>query len=172
MARREDLNTLAAQVVYKHWSAFPGVLEPTVVCTDGGAGACGLTPPKIDWHDTFVVRVGADQGFRIARGAVLHARGGGFFETTPLPSDAPRLRRPTIAAPQSVVSVPTRYFDSDRIALTVGTGLTMHEAAAADRARPVRAVPPAPAADGHLVRREPARRSAAARRRVTSRSSG
>jgi hypothetical protein len=124
LARREELNTLAVQAVYKHWSAFPGLLEPTVVCTEGGAGACGLTPPKIDWHDTFVVRVGADQGFRVARGAVLHARGGGFFETTPLPSTvigSQAYDRGT----QTVVSVPTRYYDSDRIALTVGTGLTM-----------------------------------------------
>lgn len=124
LARREDLGTLAAQVVYKHWSAFPGLLEPTVVCSDGGAGACGLTPPKIDWHDTFVVRLGADQGLRIARGAVLHARGGGFFETTPLPGEvigSQAYDRGT----QAVVSVPTRYYDSDRIALTVGTGLTM-----------------------------------------------
>ena len=123
-ARQEALSTLAFQVVYKHWSAFPGVLEPTVVCNEGGAGACGITPPKIDWHDTFVVRAGADQGFRVARGAVLHARAGGFFETTPLPSEvtgSSAYDRGT----QKVVAVPTRYYDSDRIALTVGTGLTM-----------------------------------------------
>lgn len=124
VARQEALSTLAFQAVYKHWSAFPGVLEPTVVCNEGGAGACGITPPKIDWHDTFVVRAGADQGFRVARGAVLHARAGGFFETTPLPSEvtgSSAYDRGT----QKVVAVPTRYYDSDRIALTVGTGLTM-----------------------------------------------
>jgi hypothetical protein len=124
MARQEDLNTLAVQVVYKHWSAFPGVLEPTVVCNEGGAGACGITPPKIDWHDTFVLRAGADQGFRVARGAVMHARAGGFFETTPLPSEVTGSQAYDRGT-QKVVSVPTRYYDSDRIALTVGTGLTM-----------------------------------------------
>ncbi len=67
VARHDHLNVLAAQVVYKHWSGFPGVLEPTLVCSEGGAGGCGLTPPKIDWKDTFVVRLGADQGFEIAR---------------------------------------------------------------------------------------------------------
>ena len=126
LARREELNILAVQVVYKHWSAFPGVLESTVVCNEGGAGACGLTPPTIDWRDTFVVRLGADQGFRVARGAVLHARGGGFFETTPLPSELPgsgAYDRGT----KGVVDVPTRYFDSDRIALTMGTGLSMNK---------------------------------------------
>jgi long-chain fatty acid transport protein len=124
VARREELNVLAAQVVYKRWSAFPGVLEPTVVCTEGGAGACGVTPPKIAWHDTFVVRLGADQGFRLARGAVLHARGGGFFETTPLPSELPGSEAYDRGT-KGVASVPTRYFDSDRIALTVGTGLEL-----------------------------------------------
>jgi long-chain fatty acid transport protein len=124
VARREELNVLAAQVVYKRWSAFPGVLEPTVVCTEGGAGACGVTPPKIAWHDTFVVRLGADQGFRLARGAVLHARGGGFFETTPLPSELPGSEAYDRGT-KGVASVPTRYFDSDRVALTVGTGLEL-----------------------------------------------
>ena len=126
VARREELSVLAAQVVYKHWAGFPGVLESTVVCNDGGAGACGLTPPKIDWRDTFVVRLGADQGFHIARGAVLHARGGGFFETSPLPSSLPGADAWDHAS-QSVVSLPTRYFDSDRIAFTVGTGLAMQK---------------------------------------------
>ena len=124
VARREELNTLAAQVVYKRWSRFEGVLESTVVCTEGGAGACGLTPPKIDWSDTVVVRLGADQGFRIARGAVLHARAGGFFETTPLPSELPGSEAYSPGA-KGVVAVPTRYFDSDRLAFTVGTGLTL-----------------------------------------------
>ncbi len=124
LARREEQSTLALQAVYKHWSAFPGILEPTVVCTEGGAGACGLTPPKIDWQDTFAIRVGADQGFPIARGAVLHARAGAFFETTPLPSTVVGSQAYDHGT-QSVVSVPTRYFDSDRLALTVGTGLTM-----------------------------------------------
>ena len=124
VARREELNTLAVQVVYKHWSAFPGILESTVVCTEGGAGACGLTPPTIDWHDTFVVRVGGDQGFRIARGAVLHARGGGFFETTPLPDTLPGSDAYDRGS-KGLVTVPTRYFDSHRVALTAGTGLSM-----------------------------------------------
>lgn len=124
VARQEDLNVLALQVVYKRWGAFPGVLESTVVCNDGGAGACGLTPPKIDWHDTFVVRVGADQGFAMRRGAVLHARGGAFFESTPLPNEVPGSDAYDRNV-KGVVTVPTRYFDSDRIVLTAGAGLAL-----------------------------------------------
>ena len=124
VARREELNVLAAQITYKHWSAFPGVLEPTVVCSEGGAGACGLAPPKIDWNDTFVVRVGAEQGFEIRRGVVLHARGGGFFEMTPLPNELPGSEAYDRGS-KGLTNVPTRYFDSDRVALTAGTGVAL-----------------------------------------------
>ncbi len=124
VARSEGRNVLALQAVYKHWSAFPGLLEPTVVCNDGGAGACGLTPPKIDWKDTFVVRVGAEQGFELARGAVLHGRTGAFFESTPLPSELPGSEAYDRRV-KGTVTVPTRYFDSDRLAFTIGAGLAL-----------------------------------------------
>lgn len=124
VARREEHNTLALQLVYKTWSSFPGVLESTVVCTEGGAGACGLVPPKIDWRDTVVVRAGAEQGFPIARGATLFARGGMFYEGSPLPSDLPASEAYDTVA-NGVATVPTRYFDSDRFVVTAGTGLTL-----------------------------------------------
>jgi len=117
-------NTLALQLVYKKWGDFPGVLEPTVVCNEGGAGACGIVPPTIPWRDTFVIRVGAEQGFAIARGATLHARGGGFFEKSPLPDEVPA-GEAFSPADKGVIAVPTRYYDSDRVALTAGTGLSL-----------------------------------------------
>jgi long-chain fatty acid transport protein len=124
LARRDERSTLALQVVYKRWSSFPGVLEPTVICNEGGAGACGLSPPSIDWSDTFVVRAGADRGFELARGAVFHARGGAFFESTPLPGDLPSSEA-FDPARKRVGNVPTRYFDNDRVAVTAGTGLAL-----------------------------------------------
>ncbi|HEY8075094.1 MAG TPA: hypothetical protein VIF62_13315 [Labilithrix sp.] len=124
IARIEELNVLAAQFTFKRWSSFPGILEPTVVCTEGGPGACGLTPPKIDWRDTFVVRIGADQGFELQKGLVLHARSGAFFETSPLPSSLPGADAYDIPS-KTTVTLPTRYFDSDRLALTFGTGLAI-----------------------------------------------
>jgi long-chain fatty acid transport protein len=124
IARREAKNTLAVQLGYKRWGDFPGVLEPTVVCNEGGAGACGIVPPTIPWKDTFVVRVGAEQGFAVTRGATLHARAGGFFEKSPLPDELPGSEAFSPAA-NGVVTVPTRYFDSDRVAFTVGTGLSL-----------------------------------------------
>lgn len=124
IARREAKNTLAVQLGYKRWGDFQGFLEPTVVCNEGGAGACGIVPPTIPWKDTFVVRVGAEQGFTIARGATLYARGGGFFEKSPLPDEVPAAEAFSPAA-GGVIPVPTSYFDSDRIALTAGTGLAL-----------------------------------------------
>src|SRR5262249_16784876 len=78
---KKERNTRALQLVYKKWSDFPGFLEPTVVCSEGGAGACGIVPPVIDWKDTFAIRLGAEQGFELAPGVILHGRGGAFVET-------------------------------------------------------------------------------------------
>lgn len=121
IARVSGLDTIALQGVYKKWSSFPGILEPTVLCTEP---PCGLTPPTIDWKDTFAVRVGADHGVPIARGAVFHARGGAFYESSPLPDSLPSSEAFS-AAVKGVANVPTRYFDADRVALTFGGGLAL-----------------------------------------------
>jgi hypothetical protein len=119
-------NTLALQLVYKKWGEFPGVLEPTVVCTEGGAGACGITPPVIPWTDTFVIRAGGEQGFDIAKGARVHARAGVFFETSPLPSEVPASEAFSVEA-NGAVSVPTRYYDANRLAFSAGPGLSLSD---------------------------------------------
>ena len=124
IARVEKLNVLALQLVYKRWSDFPGVLEPTIACSEGGAGACGLVPPSIDWRDTIAVRLGAEQGFALAPGVVLRGRGGGFLETSALPPQVPASDAFDVPS-KSVVTVPTRYFDSTRVALTTGVGLSL-----------------------------------------------
>jgi hypothetical protein len=119
-----ELNVLALQFVYKRWSDFQGFLEPTVVCSEGGAGACGLVPPVIPWRDTFVVRVGAEQGFVLAKGVTLKGRGGAFVETSPLPSEVPGSEAFDVPT-KSTIAVPTRYFDSTRFAATTGVGLSL-----------------------------------------------
>lgn len=122
-ARIEGLGVLAAQFVYKRWSAFPGILEPTVLCLDGSA-TCGLLPPSIDWQDTFVGRLGAEQGFRVAPGAVMRGRAGAFYETSPLPKDLPAALAFDASA-KGAVAVPVRYFDAHRLAGTLGVGLSL-----------------------------------------------
>jgi len=124
VARVEKLNVLALQLVYKKWSAFPGVLEPTIACSEGGPGACGLVPPRIDWRDTVAVRIGAEQGFELAPGVVLRGRGGGFLETSALPSELPGSEAFEMAS-KTDIAVPTRYFDATRVALTTGVGLSL-----------------------------------------------
>jgi hypothetical protein len=124
VARVEKLNVLALQFVYKTWSNFPGVLEPTVACSEGGPGACGLTPPKIDWRDTVAIRIGAEQGFELAPNVILRGRGGGFVETSALPSTLPVSDAFDVPT-KSSITVPTRYFDSTRVAVTTGVGLAL-----------------------------------------------
>lgn len=124
IAHERDRLVLAAQLVYKKWSDFPGILEPTVVCTDGGPGACGLSPPVVGWRDTGAVRVGAERGLALAPGLVLRGRGGGFVETSALPGDVAGSEAFDVAA-QQVVSVPTRYFDAARVAFTAGLGVSL-----------------------------------------------
>jgi long-chain fatty acid transport protein len=117
-------NVLALQVAYKRWSDFSGVLEPTVVCKEGGAGACGIVPPTIPWEDTFAVRLGAEQSFDLSRVLVFRIRAGGFLETSPLPSRVPGSEAFDVPS-KSVVEVPTRYFDNTRVALTTGIGVSL-----------------------------------------------
>jgi long-chain fatty acid transport protein len=123
-ARTEALNTLALQLVYKNWSSFPGILEPTIVCNEGGAGACGIVPPTIPWRDTFVVRIGAEQGFTIQKDVIVFARGGAFFESSPLPSSIPGSEAFDTRT-RTTGEVPTRYLDANRVALTMGTGVSI-----------------------------------------------
>jgi long-chain fatty acid transport protein len=117
-------SVLAVQVVYKRWRDFSGFREPTVVCSEGGPGACGLAPPPIAWRDTLAVRLGAEEGFELASGVVLHARGGGFVETSPLPADLPGSDAFDVAT-KNTVHVPTLYFDATRVVITSGAGLSL-----------------------------------------------
>ncbi len=124
LARVEPWSVLAIQLVYKRWSDFPGVLEPTVVCSEGGPGACGLLPAAIPWRDTVAVRIGAEQGFEPMHGMTLHVRGGGFLETSALPATLPGSAAFEVSS-KSIVSLPTRYFDSTRLAMTTGFGVSL-----------------------------------------------
>lgn len=121
IARIEDMTVLALQGVYKKWSSFPGILEATVQCSEP---PCGLSPPRIEWKDSFAIRAGADQGFTLTKGAVMHARGGAFYEASPLPDSLPVSEAFSLSKRQ-IENVPTRYFDADRVAVTLGTGLAL-----------------------------------------------
>jgi long-chain fatty acid transport protein len=119
IARSSDDGVVAVQVAYKRWSDFPGLLAPTVVCSDGST-SCGLQPPAIDWKDTFAVRVGAERGLALAPGATLKLRAGGWVESSALPDRLP-------ASPAFGGPVPTRYYDGTRIVPTIGAGIALRQ---------------------------------------------
>jgi long-chain fatty acid transport protein len=117
---------LAAGVTWKRWSAYPGLIEPTVPCPADDPECGSLKPPVIAYSDTLVPRAGAEYTIDAARGLRLHLRGGAFFEPTPLPSRLPSSQRfdATRASP-GPSDVPTRYFDASRLAITLGYGVEL-----------------------------------------------
>ncbi len=108
---------LAIGATWKHWSDYPGPLEPTLP---------DLDVPKPDYSDTVVPRVGLERTFALAGGAAFHVRGGYFFEPTPVGAHLPSSQAYDIPT-QSLVSVPTRYFDADRHVFTAGLGVSLQK---------------------------------------------
>jgi long-chain fatty acid transport protein len=106
---------LALGATWKHWSDYPGPLEPTLP---------DLEVPKPAYSDTVVPRVGLERSFALGSGAFFHARGGYFFEPTPVGSNLPSSQKYDIPT-QTLVSVPTRYFDADRHVFTAGLGVSV-----------------------------------------------
>jgi long-subunit fatty acid transport protein len=106
---------VAVGLTYKHWSAYPGLAEPTVRCptVDPTTGLpftdeCTATaPPPPGYHDTVVPRVGVERSFAAAPRVDVHVRGGFFFEPSPAPA-------------QSQLS---NLYDNHRAAFTLGYGV-------------------------------------------------
>jgi long-chain fatty acid transport protein len=119
--------TVAAGVTWKHWSAYPGVFEPTVQCS-AGQDCSALTPPAIGFSDTLVPRAGAERVIDLARGASVRLRAGFFYEPTPVPGSLPASAAYDLAA-QRLVGVPTRFFDSSRYVLSLGGGVDLGDVA-------------------------------------------
>jgi long-chain fatty acid transport protein len=115
--------TLAAGITWKHWSAYPGVFEPTILCpADTNCNA--LTPPVIAYSDTIVPRVGAERLFALPRHVAVRARAGFFLEPTPVPSSLPSSQAYDQAS-QALVDVPTRFFDTTRYVFSLGGGVDL-----------------------------------------------
>jgi long-chain fatty acid transport protein len=115
--------TLAAGITWKHWSAYPGVFEPTILCpADQDCNA--LTPPVVAYSDTIVPRVGAERVLALPRHVALRARGGVFLEPTPVPSTLPSSQAYDQVS-QGLVDVPTRFFDTTRYVFSLGGGVDL-----------------------------------------------
>ncbi len=99
VARARGPWKFAISATYKHWSAYPGLAEPTVRCptTDPTTGMpftgpCNvLTPPAPGYHDTVVPRAGVERSFAPAPRVDVHVRGGAFFEPSPAPAQTQAL---------------------------------------------------------------------------------
>jgi len=111
----DDKWTFTAGLTWKHWSDYAGPLEPTLPA---------LEVPKPDFSDTVVPRAAVERNFALGHGAFFHARGGYFFEPTPVGSHLASSQKYDIPT-QSLVSVPTRYFDGDRHVFTAGLGVSL-----------------------------------------------
>ncbi len=113
---------LAAGLTYKHWSAYPGLIEPTIRCPADSPDCGSLQPVKLDLHDTIVPRVGVEHVVPLSRTASASIRGGYFFEMTPTPDHLPQSQKWDVPS-ATLVPVPTRFFDASRHVLTAGFGV-------------------------------------------------
>lgn len=118
--------TLAAGLTYKHWSDFPGALEPTILCPADEPDCAALKPPKLSFSSTVVPRLGVERAFAIGRDASAALRAGWFFEPTPAPGALPKSRA-FDPARGGDVDVPTRFFDAHRHVFTLGGGVRFHD---------------------------------------------
>lgn len=123
VAYMRDGWTVAAGVTWKHWSAYPGVFEPTIVCP-AGQPCAALTPPTIALSNTLVPRLGAEKRWALVHRAILRLRAGVFYEPTPVPGSLASSQAYDLAS-QGLVDVPTRFFDASRVVLSAGGGVDM-----------------------------------------------
>jgi long-subunit fatty acid transport protein len=121
IAHERDGWTLAAGVTWKHWSAYPGVFEPTILCP-AGQDCSALTPPAIAFSDTFVPRAGVEKVLPLPQHAAIRVRGGFFYEPTPVPTSLVSSQAYDLPS-QGLINVPTRFFDTPRYVLSVGAGV-------------------------------------------------
>lgn len=127
VAHERDGWTLAAGATWKHWGAYPGVFEPTILCPPD-KDCAALTPPQIAFSDTIVPRVGAERVISLPRHAAVRIRAGFFYEPTPVPSSLAASPVYDLAT-QGLLNVPTRFFDSSRYAVSLGGGVDLGDVA-------------------------------------------
>lgn len=116
---------IAAGATYKHWSAYPGLLEAALPCPADDPACGALVPPKIAFHDTLVPRLGLEYRLAPSRAVSVPLRLGALYEPTPLPRKLPSSQAFDLGAARTV-DVPTRYFDANRLAITAGCGVALH----------------------------------------------
>ncbi len=114
----------AAGVTYKKWSGYPGLIEPTIRCDDGGTDCGALIPTAPGFSDTLVPRVGVERTVPLTRKVSARLRAGYFLEPSPVPD---RLEAQPFWDPTSRATsyVPNHFFDGTRHVLTLGYGVAL-----------------------------------------------
>jgi long-chain fatty acid transport protein len=112
----------ALGATYKRWSAFNGILEPTILCPPEEPDCGALQPAKIDFADTLAVRAGVERKIELTRRSSFFGRGGVMFEPSPVPSKLPSSEAYDLAS-RGNITVPTRFYDLTRWGVTLGAGL-------------------------------------------------
>jgi long-chain fatty acid transport protein len=110
----------ALGATFKRWSEYPGPLEAT---TENSP-----PPPPPEFHDTVVIRAGAEHRWVRGRSAIA-LRGGYAYDPTPVPlsTGAPYMLRDqngTMTRETTVPFNPSNYLDNDRHVLTLGTAIS------------------------------------------------
>ena len=112
---------VAAQLVYRRWSTYPGVVGRTTSMSD--------QPPAPDFRDTVAPRVGLEWSGTLRR-TTLELRGGYAFEPTPA---KPAREAPTrdFEGNPLMSSEPLRYLDNHRHIVTLGSSIVYESDAGA-----------------------------------------
>jgi long-chain fatty acid transport protein len=125
LARTQGPFLFAVGATYKRWSQYPGILRATLPCPATNPSCGALVPPTITYTDTVVPRIGAEYTLpSLRRALALHVRAGAFYEPSPMPSNLASSKTFDLAS-QQTISVPTRYYDADRLAVTLGYGVAL-----------------------------------------------
>lgn len=111
LARQMGPWTAAVGATYKRWSAFPGWRRPTVECPSSDPGCDALRVEPVDFHDTIAPRVAGAFAIELSDQARANVRAGALYEPSPVPEQ----------------SGSANYWDNDRVALTLGYGVSLTE---------------------------------------------
>lgn len=117
---------LRAGATYKRWSAYPGLLEPTLVCPEEQPDCGALAPTALAFADVVVPRIGAERSVPLGPGVAWRVRAGYRLEPTPVPSELPPSRA-WEPGTRRTENVPNRFFDAARHAFSAGLGLALSD---------------------------------------------
>jgi long-chain fatty acid transport protein len=116
--------TFAIGATYKRWSAYPGLIEPTIRCPEDSPDCGALQPKNPKLSDALVPRAGVERKLEVARGLSARLRAGYSLEPTPVPDVLPAAEAYDRKA-QQTVGVPNRFFDGTRHIFGFGGGIVL-----------------------------------------------